>query len=270
MMFNSKIKIVFFIFQLMLMCAATAGVYAEDRAKQENLDRIIRSLEQSRGSHQASGDASGGKCGLWQSFEAHRYWNDFTEPQRVHILSLLSPMSMEKERVIGHFRISYDTSAGSFDTPALLDAGYQRIPGTAEQFIDSLGRFFNESWEFEINRLGYTPPPLPGDGFYPVTVRDLGRGTYGRTLWDESTLIDPGPPARYRTSIEVDNDILVNYAPSRGIPGLKVTAAHEFHHAIQLGGYGLWANDLYFYEITSTWMEDVVYNDVNDYYQYLF
>jgi hypothetical protein len=57
--------------------------------------------------------------------------------------------------------------------------------------------------------------------------------------------------------------------PTGGINGLKVTAAHEFHHSIQIGAYGEWPEDLYAYEITSTWFEDVVYTEVNDYYNYL-
>jgi len=59
------------------------------------------------------------------------------------------------------------------------------------------------------------------------------------------------------------------FEPSRGIPALKVTAAHEFHHTIQLGSYAYWGNDLYFYEMTSVWMEGVVYNEVKDYLQYV-
>jgi hypothetical protein len=50
---------------------------------------------------------------------------------------------------------------------------------------------------------------------------------------------------------------------------MRVTIAHEFHHAIQMGAYGYWTNDAYFYEMTSTWMEDVVYPDVDDYLNYL-
>ena len=254
----------------MFFCAAS--LFGNDGKRQENAERIVRSLEEGRRFHgsRSPDDSRGGKCGLWQSFEIQRSWNDFTESQKQRIRNVFSTTGMEKERVIGHFRIYYDTSPDSIDTPALIDANDQRIPGTAEQFIDSVGRFFNEAWDFEINRLGYPAPPLRADALYPVIVRELGTGTYGRTLWFDSTLVDAGPPPRYRTFIEIDNDFLINYAPSRGIPGLKVTAAHEFHHAIQIGTYGYWSNDLYFYEITSTWMEDVVYNDVNDYYQYLF
>jgi len=51
--------------------------------------------------------------------------------------------------------------------------------------------------------------------------------------------------------------------------GLRVTLAHEFFHAIQVGSIGIWRtatkSDFYFYELSSTWMEDVVFDDVNDY-----
>ena len=57
---------------------------------------------------------------------------------------------------------------------------------------------------------------------------------------------------------------------NRGIPSLRVTLAHEFHHAIQIGSYGYWTNDVWFHEITSVWMEDVVYHGENDYLNYLF
>jgi hypothetical protein len=52
--------------------------------------------------------------------------------------------------------------------------------------------------------------------------------------------------------------------------GLRITAAHEFHHAIQVGNYGYWFtvpdNDFYFYELTSVWMERVAYSMIHDYY----
>ncbi|MBI4810847.1 MAG: hypothetical protein HY800_05280, partial [Ignavibacteriales bacterium] len=74
-------------------------------------------------------------------------------------------------------------------------------------------------------------------------------------------------PPRYTSYIEIDNDF--QNLRSEGIAGLKVTCAHELHHAFQLGSYGYLSNDIYIYEITSTWMEDVLYDDINDYYQYI-
>jgi hypothetical protein len=48
-----------------------------------------------------------------------------------------------------------------------------------------------------------------------------------------------------------------------------VTLAHELHHALQIGNYGYWSDYPFFYEITSTWLEDVLYPDVDDYLNYL-
>jgi hypothetical protein len=52
--------------------------------------------------------------------------------------------------------------------------------------------------------------------------------------------------------------------------GLRVTAAHELFHAIQIGSYGIWNSspnfDFYFYELSSVWMEDAVFTWINDYY----
>jgi len=56
---------------------------------------------------------------------------------------------------------------------------------------------------------------------------------------------------------------------------LKVTLAHEFFHTIQYA-YGLdevndtiWSKNIWFLEATATMMEDEVFNDVNDYVNYL-
>ena len=71
----------------------------------------------------------------------------------------------------------------------------------------------------------------------------------------------------------MDNDYQEGYYFVNDLDALRVTAAHEFNHAIQLS-YGVhWDDqnpiDLYFIEMTSTWVEDVVYNDINRYLEYL-
>ena len=232
-------------------------------------NRIIRNLRDRRAESSTLAGSTGakGKCGLWMLFQILQNWNRFSESERLEIRALLSPAASQKERVIGHFHIFYDTTGPS--APALLDANHNPIPGSAEAYVDSLGSIFNHVWSYETAVLGYTPPPVGSDNAYPVTILDLAPGLYGATFPD-SIPIDAGPPPRYLTHIEVDNDYREGLYYSRGLAGLEVTAAHEFHHAIQIGSYGFWGlNELYFYEITSTWMEDVVYTDVNDYYQYL-
>ena len=88
-----------------------------------------------------------------------------------------------------------------------------------------------------------------------------------------STTPDGSPPegGMSTTFITIDNDfVFVRPVKNRGIPGMNVTIAHELHHALQIGNYGFWQAHAYYYEITSTWMEDVVYPAVDDYYNYLY
>jgi hypothetical protein len=130
----------------------------------------------------------------------------------------------------------------------------------------------NYVWDFEINRLGYAPPPPDrgdGDGSeYDMYIQNLGN-LYGDTT-PEVQIDAPQEGQVYTTFIRVHHDFtFVNPPSNQGLPALRVTLAHEFHHAIQIGNYGYWQNDISFYEMTSVWMEDVVYTDVNDYYQYL-
>jgi|GEM_PF-334329 len=215
-----------------------------------------------------------GTCGLRLRFEIDRHWNEFTASQRQQIQSILDPPPMQANRIIGHFRIFYDTSALNSDVPALIyiDSNdvAQRIPGTAEAFVDSVGKYFNYVWSCEIDTLGYFQPPLDTDGYYHVYIIDLANsGIYGQTTWG-TTPINTGQPPRYTTYIEIDKDFSTVYPPTRGVPALKVTAAHEFNHAIHIGSYGVWVNDFYFYELTATWMETVVFNAVKDYIQYFY
>lgn len=208
------------------------------------------------------------KCGLERTCQLLDNWNKFTEAQKQQLRTAFSTLQTQKDRIIGHYHFYYDTTGN--DAAALLDAGFNPVPGSAEQFIDSAGVIFNNVWHTEIEVLHYSPPPLNDtDGTYHVYVHDLDAGLYGQTDPDPNPVYT-GTPPRYKTQIEIDND----FSPyekyySYGLSALEVTAAHEFHHAIQFGSYGYWGDaDRYFNEITSTWMEDVVYNDVNDYYQY--
>lgn len=207
-----------------------------------------------------------GKCGFRLSFDVVGIWQSLHLEQQSRIFELLQPTQMQKDTVIGRFRIHYDTTG--FDEPALLDNNNQRIPGSARAYIDSVGFYFNQVWSYEMDTLEYTAPPIQlGDLYYNVYVENLGPSLYGETRFFPDP-INPGQtPPRYTTFVRIHNDFQPFF--SKGIEGLKVTAAHEFHHAIQVGSYGYWGSDIYFYEITSTWMEDAVYDDINDYYQYI-
>jgi hypothetical protein len=172
-----------------------------------------------------------------------------------------TPVALQSERIIGKFRIHYDTAGPG--APALLDAANDRIPGSHEQFVDSAGAILNEVYSFETAVLGYADPIQPSQGVYDVYVFD--NMYYGETV--PGNRIGTDTPPRYVSHMNIDNDFRNFY--TKGMAGLRVTAAHEFFHAIQFGSYGYWSSDIYFMELTSTWMEEAVYDGINDYYQYL-
>jgi len=169
----------------------------------------------------------------------------------------------------GLFKFHFDT-AGTH-APALLDSAGNHIPGTARAFVDSAASIIEDVYQVEVLALGYPPPQtdgtLGGGPEYDIYILDLGY-LYGETTPD---VFAEEEGYTSSTFIEIDNDFsFVTPTENRGIPALKVTLAHEFHHAIQISAYGFWPSDAWFHEITSVWMEDVVYHGVNDYLNYLF
>jgi hypothetical protein len=207
------------------------------------------------------------KCGLPIIFSARQRLAALSPAAR-SALSLLGTRPTTDTSILRNgFRIHFDTLG--LNTPALLDGQGNRLPGTARAFAESVGTTLGFVQAVELGQLGY-PSPLAdgglGGGPEPdVYILDLGN-SYGET-WPD---IDPPEGGTTSTYMTIHNDFsFVTPGTNRGLRGMKVTVAHEFHHAVQLGNYGYWFNDVYFYEITSTWMEDVVYHGINDYLNYL-
>lgn len=215
-----------------------------------------------------------GKCGTSALLLALSRLSQLSAESKTRVLQAVQRPNKDTSRVSpsGRFRIHYDTTGS--DTPALITAGPsgQRIPNTYEQYIDSVAYYFDFAWTLEVDTLGFEAPPSDGSQGsgpeYDVYVSGLGSGLFGQTSWDASALIEDGPRQRYTTYIEIENDFL-GYRTS-GIDGLRITAAHEFQHAIQVGSYGFWTTvpqmDRWFLELTSVWMEHVAFPAIHDYY----
>jgi hypothetical protein len=126
----------------------------------------------------------------------------------------------------------------------------------------------------EIDQLGFQSPLDPSGNpvdTYDIYFSRLSSTLYGQT-WLEVRI--PSRPDAWSTYIEINTNLDSPSFETGGLDGLRVTAAHEFNHAIQLG-YRAWEDanenliDLFLMEMTSTFMEEYVYDEVNDYYQYL-
>jgi hypothetical protein len=153
------------------------------------------------------------------------------------------------------------------------------IPDYVDEALDV---FDTEVWGEEVATLGYRAPksdfsstnngayPMGDDGHkFDVYLANLGDdGLYGYCTTD-----DPHLQSNYfffdmSAYCVVDN----NYTePAFGahspLENLEVTAAHEFFHAVQFA-YDAF-EDQWLLEATATWMEDEVYDDVDDNLQYL-
>ncbi|MBI3579882.1 MAG: hypothetical protein HY276_00825 [Ignavibacteriales bacterium] len=213
------------------------------------------------------------KCGTSLIALAYSHLQELPQSLRLGLAHAAIRPTRQKNRLSpsGKIRIHYDTTG--VNTPLLLSAdNSQRLPNTTERYIDSVAAVFDYCWKTEIDSLGFAAPPADGQQGggpeYDVYVSELSGSLFGSTYWADEDLIPGGATKRYSTYIEIDNDFF-GYRTS-GINGLKVTAAHEFHHASQIGGYGIWDtvpnSDFYFYELSAVWMEDMVFTDINDYY----
>ncbi|PIW70835.1 MAG: hypothetical protein COW08_00125 [Ignavibacteriales bacterium CG12_big_fil_rev_8_21_14_0_65_30_8] len=193
------------------------------------------------------------KCGLGLANQLRLNFNLLLPNQQEEIKKILSRPVLDTSIVSpsGIFRIHYNTSGADIPSYSIAD----------------LAISFDSAYSYEVTFLGYPPPPTDslsgGDNLYDIYVMNLGL-LYGETDFENE--ITPGSN-RYTTYILLDNDFNGFY--TEGIDAARVTAAHEFHHSIQVGNYIFRSDDIYFYELTSTAYEDIVYPSINDYFQYL-
>ena len=161
----------------------------------------------------------------------------------------------------GLFKIHYTTTG--VDAVLEGDDNTNGIPDFVEQAGISLDRSYNFYAES-----GYKLAPNDNvDGNeYDVYLSDLGAGVYGLTTAETDQSGTPwfDPSSYISMSSNFQDDDLFTH----GTDALKVTCAHEFHHAVQFS-YIFRSSDIFFYEMTSTLFEDILYDEVNDYLQYM-
>jgi len=192
------------------------------------------------------------KCGTFLINDLVRNLDSFSPRQQMLLKPFLQRPSLPNSIISpsGFFRIHFDTTGSD-------KIGYD---------LNLLSQALDSSYKFEVNYLGFLAPPLDngegGDNKYDVYVQNLG--SYGQTVFE--TEVTPNSN-KFTSYMEIDNDFIE--LPTKGINGARVTVAHELHHAIQGGSYIFRDGDRFFYELTSTSMEEFVYDDVNDYYFYL-
>lgn len=151
----------------------------------------------------------------------------------------------------GHFLLTYSTGGGSGVPPD--DGDMDGVP----DFVEWCADYMDISWQVEITDLGFMAPAKI-DGYYQVSFQNMS--AYGYTTVSDGT-----------TRIVLNNDFLgfpANDDPDGDQKGAaKVTCAHEFKHASQYTNSG-WTEGGWV-EVDATWVEDIVFPLVNDYFTFV-
>ncbi len=130
-----------------------------------------------------------------------------------------------------------------------------RYTATDEE-LQQLGDIFEEVWAQEIDTMGYEAPYGTGSAKFNVYLENMGDYLYGYTDVER----DGKTPY-----IAINPDM--SWSGETTEDAWKVTAAHEFFHAVQFA-YDYWEAS-WWMEASATWMEDEVYDSIDDYDYYL-
>ncbi len=177
----------------------------------------------------------------------------------------------------GFFTIHYTTSGNDAVYQSNVDSDGDGVP----DYVESVARIADSVYNFEVITLGYPKPPVDtgviegGDARYDIYLRNLSSGIFGLTYSDPESHNIPGDfVATSYLVLENDYADFERYK-NRPLDAIRVTTAHEYFHAIQFGiDIGEFDNTggiqrRYWMEMSAVWMEEQVYDDINDYYTYI-
>ena len=177
----------------------------------------------------------------------------------------------------GKFRFHYTTTGSNAVSTA--DTNSNSVP----DYIDQMSAELNYVVAVELTFNSFTEPPSDdfysanndngGSGAYDVYVRNAGAGVYG---YVQPELYANNNGNNEHSSGVNEVNAMTSYMVLRHnysgfgnteLENIQVTAAHEYFHAVQFG-YDGW-EESWVMEATAVQMEEIVYDDINDCYQYM-
>ncbi|HVT00380.1 MAG TPA: MXAN_6640 family putative metalloprotease [Solirubrobacterales bacterium] len=155
------------------------------------------------------------------------------------------------------------------DAPDLHDSNGDGVPDYVERVLAVAAHVHH----VENEKLGWREPLSDGalggrHGKTDIYLSEVGGELFGYAAPDRGQAVHGREPRRLHGYLVLDND----YSPfefPHTEPGhdLKVTLAHEYDHILQFG-YDAY-EDPWFAESSAVWMEDQVYNGIDDYLRYV-
>lgn len=153
----------------------------------------------------------------------------------------------------GNFMIEYSITGS-----VAVDSTDADLSGTPD-YVEQVASAFERSWAVEIDSLGFAGPDISVSPYH-VNLR-YGGSAYGYMQPNGQTLVIHANMGSFCTGDANPDECTTNLLIS--------TIAHEFKHASQyaagweLGSIPRWA------ELDATWIEDLVFDDSNDYYRFI-
>ncbi len=213
----------------------------------------------------SSTSVSHARCATDAIVDIRQNWDQIDLPTQQSISQLLTRWStaFTYDSPGGFFKLHYDVT-GTNAVPS-TDGNGNTIP----DYIEKCAAYMDSSLA-RHQALGYLNPPSDGawggDSKFDVYFEDMGY--YGYAVPEGA---GPNPWNDYYSHLVLHRNFFgfpSNDDPEGNQAGAaKATAAHEFHHCIQFAydaGEGSW-----FMELDATYMEDIVFDQVNDNYNYL-
>jgi hypothetical protein len=160
--------------------------------------------------------------------------------------------------------------AEGIDAPGLADANGDGVP----DFVERVLRVAEHVHSIENDKLGWREPKSDGQvgggsGKTDIYLSQIGGELFGYAAPDSGQASKGHRiPRRLHGYLVLDNDYSAFEFPgTKPFNDLEVTLAHEYNHILQFG-YDAF-QDPWFAESSATWMEDQVYNGIDDYLRYV-
>lgn len=248
-------------------------VFASMQSQAQSLsDNLLLALEQSKTeTSRIAGKTITRSCISDLISQAKKHWAELTpKAQEAFKIYTNRPILSGTELIYPSqwFDIHYTLTGADHILATDGDAN-----GTPD-YIDNMAFIFDNVWNEYMNR-GYGMPPqdagMGGTNYYDVYVHNIGITTYGYV--SPETVIGDNPNSAQSEVDAATSWMGMNTTYSwvsgglSSMDAIKVTAAHEFFHAVQDGITT--SNTNFISEATAAWAEDEIYPNIDDNIQYL-
>jgi Family of unknown function (DUF6055) len=182
------------------------------------------------------------------------------------------PQAPESPSCTPHFCVHWVVEGR--DAPQLTDLDGIADGDGVPDFVEQVEEVAEHVYEVENEKLGWRDPRSDGReggalGKTDVYLAEIGGSLFGYAAPDRGQAgRERRLPRHLHGYLVLDNDYdPFEFPGTKPLEDLQVTFAHEYSHILQFG-YDAY-QDAWFAESTAVWMEDQVYNGINDYLRYV-